>query len=279
MKFNLVKLEPAQEGLFLTFAAVVAGAVGINWLINKIKDIREQKNPTLIIDNAYGKLDFSRVVCEYPTVDGGKIELDPKLVDDYIGILRDFDGWHPSREKFFPCQTLEYWKKHYTAVVSFVTSFAKLYNTDKVAQKVQQLSDSVFGRNGFIGNKTRVATTTSRYRWFPCILDKKNGYDDRSLLGFPNEWYDDKNHAKGDQINALRQKVVNAVRALRQPIEYCLNVSGKSEEQLKNQLEFLRCAVVILDSLRHDINCFDYDTDQYIETVDACKVGGHRVDS
>lgn len=278
MKFGIAKPEPAQEGLFLTVAAVVAGVVGINWLINKIKDIREQKNPTLIIDNAYGKLDFNRVVCEYPTVDGEKIEMNPKFVDDYIDILRDSDGWyHPSKGKFIPCQTLEYWKKHYTAVVSFVTSFAKLYNADKVAQKVQQLGDSIFGQNGFIGSKGRAASITSRYRWFPIISDKKNGYDNSSLLGFPNDWYNDKNHAKGDQINALRQKVVDAVRALKQPIEYCLNVDGKSEEQLKNQLEFLRCAVVILDSLRHDINTFDYDTDQYVETIDMCKVGGSGV--
>jgi hypothetical protein len=278
MKFVISKSEPAQEGLFLTVAAAVAGVVGIKWLINKINDIREQKNPTLIIDSNYGKLDFNRVVCEYPTVDGEKIELNPKFVDDFIDVLRDSDGWyHPSKGKFIPCQPLEYWKKHYTSVVSFVTSFAKLYNADKVAQKVQQLSDSVFGQNGFIGNKYRASSITSRYRLFPIISDKKNGHDNSSLLGFPNDWYNDKNHAKGDQINALRQKVVDAVCALKQPIEYCLNVDGKSEEQLKNQLEFLRCAVIILYSLKHDITSFDYDASQYTETIDMIKVGGSGV--
>jgi hypothetical protein len=46
---------------------------------------------------------------------------------------------------------------------------------------------------------------------------------------------------------------------------------------LKNQLEFLRCAVIILDSIKHDITSFDYDASQYTETIDMIKVGGSGV--
>lgn len=278
MKFVISKTEPAQEGLFLTVAAVVAGVVGIKWLINKINNIREQKNPTLIIDNNYGKLDFSQVVCEYPTVSGEKIELDPKFVSDYIELLRDSDGWyHPTKSKFIPCRTLEYWKRHYAAVAQFVTTFSKLYNSDKVAEKTQKFSDSLFGQNGFIGNKLGMSSSMSRYRRHPIFRDKNNGYEIDPMIGFPNDWHNDKNYAKGNQINDLRQKVVEAIRSLKSPIAYCLNVDGKSETQLKNQLEFLKCAVLIIDAIRININSFDYDASQYTETIDMIKVGGSGV--
>lgn len=265
MKFNLKEAEPSQESLFWIAVGAIGAYIGVSALINHIKNIKEQKNPSLIIDNNFGKLQYANDKLEYPlNTKENPIVIDQKCLDDYIDLLSDTDGWyHPSKSKFIPCQTLTYWNKHYSSVIQFVTGFAKLVNSKQVDKDVQSLSDRLFGQNAFLGNKTRMASSTSRFRWFPSISDAKNGYDPQGLLGFPNEWSNDIGYKKGYAINALRQKVVDAVKTLKSPIEEALKTDGKTEEQLAESLKYLKMSIVVLDSIRHDLNSFDYDADEY----------------
>ena len=267
------KAEPSQEGFLLITIAAIGAYIGISAIINRIKNIKEQKNPTLIIDRYFGKSDFQNVINEYPlNTKDSPIELDQAKIDDYIDILRDSDGWyHPSKSKWIPCQTLTYWIKHYSVLATFVSGFSRLISSKQVDKDTQALSDSLFGPNAFVGNKTRFATSTSRFRWHSPIEDKKNGYNPSSLLGFPNEWSSDIGYKKGNSVNAERQKVVEACLSLRKPIEEAMKTEGKSEEQLKQHLGYLQLAIFILDSVKMSLNCFDYDSNEYTETIDMTR--------
>lgn len=274
MKFRVDNnVQPAQESFWIVAGAL--GAIfGISSLINHIKSIREQKNPILIIDRNYN-INYSNDVLEYPVnTKDNPIVINDKYLNDYIVMLSDSDGWyHPSKMAFIPVLPLVYWQKHYTAVIQFVKSFASLVKSKQPDKDAQALSDKLFGPNAFLGSKSRTASSITRYRWASNIQDEKNGYKPNMLLGFPNDWSTDVGYKKGNAINVLRQKVVDACVALKPSISTALKTDGLSEEQLECNLKFLKMTVVVLDSFRHDLNGFDYDGAQYTDTINYATKG------